>query len=112
MRFDKELLKGNTQTLLLAVLADSPGHGYELVERLRERSGGVFELGEGTLYPLLYKLEANGCIESQWQAGTGQRRRRVYRITPTGRRQLHQRTAQWRELVRGMHLILGGPARA
>ena len=112
MRFDRELLKGTTQTVLLAALAESPGHGYGLVERLRERSAGIFEVGEWTLYPLLYKLEGNGWIKGQWQTGAGQRRRRVYRITPKGRRQLTQRRVQWQELVRGTSLILGGPVHA
>ncbi len=106
MRFDRELLKGTTETSILAVLAETPCHGYELVERLGRRSEGVFELGEGTVYPLLYKLEAKDWIEGKWDAGSG-RRRRVYRITPRGRRQLAQRRKQWNELVRGMTLVLG-----
>ena len=112
MRFDKELLKGTTETSVLTVLAQTPCHGYELVERLRRRSEGILQLGEGTLYPLLYKLEAKGLIEGKWEAGTGQRRRRVYRITSRGRRQLAQRIKQWEALVRGMSLILGEPAHA
>lgn len=109
MRFDRELLKGTTETFLLGILAQTPCHGYQIIERLKHRSEGIFELGEGTLYPLLYKLEAKGWIEGKWEAGSGQRRRRVYRITLRGRRQLAQRTEQWRELVRGMALVLGGP---
>ena len=112
MRFDKELLKGTTETLVLGALAEMPCHGYRLVERLKHRSAGIFELGEGTLYPLLYKLEAKRWIEGRWEAGTGRRRRRVYRITPRGRRQLARRTEQWQELVRGIALVLGGPAHA
>ena len=110
MRFDKELLKGTTETVLLTILAEAPCHGYELVERLRSRSEGVFEFGEGTLYPLLYKLEAKGWIAGRWEPGNGRRRRRVYRVTPRGRKQLAQRTAQWQELVAGMTLVLGVPA--
>ncbi|UCD29730.1 MAG: helix-turn-helix transcriptional regulator, partial [Planctomycetota bacterium] len=102
MKFDKELLKGATETLVLAALAEKPSHGYELVERLRSRSEGIFKFGEGTLYPLLYKLEARKLIQGDWQAGSGQRKRRVYRLTPRGRKQLAGRTEQWQELVRGM----------
>ncbi len=112
MRFDRELLKGTTETFLLAALAGMPCHGYQLVEQLKRRSDGIFELGEGTIYPLLYKLEARGWIKGQWDADTGRRRRRVYRITPRGRRQLAQRARQWEELVRGMTLILKGAAHA
>ncbi len=109
MAFDRELLKGATETLVLATLDRHPCHGYELIERLRRRSEGIFQFGEGTLYPLLYKLEARGWIEGKWETGTGKRRRRVYRVTPRGRRQLVQRTEQWQDLVRGMALVLGVP---
>ena len=112
MRFDRELLKGTTETFLLAALAEMPCHGYQLVEQLKRRSDGIFELGEGTIYPLLYKLEAKGWIKGQWDSDTELRRRRVYRITPRGRRQLAQKARQWDELVRGMTLILKGAAHA
>ncbi len=112
MRFDRELLKGTTETLVLATLGQQPSYGYELVERLRRQSDGIFELGEGTLYPLLYKLEAKGWIAGKWEAGPGKRRRRVYHITARGRRRLARRSEQWGELVRGMTLILGAPAHA
>ncbi len=112
MRFERELLKGTTETLVLAILDEAPSHGYELVQRLRNQSRGIFEMGEGTLYPLLYKLEAKNWIVGKWQVGPEQRRRRVYRITPRGRRQFAQRAEQWRELVRGMALVLRGATRA
>ena len=110
MKLDKELLKGATETVVLAVLAEEPSHGYQLVQLLRRRSEGIFEFGEGTVYPLLYKLEAKGWIRGEWQAGEGRRRRRVYRVTGRGRRQLEKRTEQWAGLARGMTLILKGPA--
>jgi len=112
MKLDKELLKGATETLVLAALADKPSHGYELVERLRRQSEGIFQFGEGTLYPLLYKLEAKKLIQGDWEAGDGQRRRRVYRLTSRGKKQLAGRTEQWQELVRGMSMILGGLSHA
>jgi len=102
------LLKGATETLVLSSLAEKPSHGYQLVERLRRRSEGIFELGEGTIYPLLYKLEAKGLIHGDWETGSGQRKKRVYRLTPRGKKQLAGRTEQWQELVRGMTLIVGG----
>jgi PadR family transcriptional regulator PadR len=107
MRFQRELLKGTTETLILAILRDAPSHGYELVERLRHRSEGIFELGEGTLYPLLYKLEDKGLISGKWESGTGERRKRVYRVTPLGRKELTRRGDEWKSLVHGMNLVLG-----
>ncbi len=112
VKLDKELLKGTTETVVLAALAVEPSHGYRLVRLLQRRSEGIFELGEGTLYPLLYKLEAKGWIKGEWEAGDGRRRRRVYRVTGRGRRQLAKRTEEWAGLARGMTLILGGPAHA
>lgn len=112
MRFQRELLKGTTEMLVLAVLRDARSHGYELVERLRQRSQGVFELGEGTLYPLLYKLEDKGLISGTWESGRGERRRRVYRITPRGKKQLSQRSAEWKSLVHGVSLVLRAPSHA
>ena len=107
MRPDRELLKGTTETSLLAVLAVAPCHGYELIERLRRQSQGVIAIGEGTLYPMLYKLESAGSIRGAWKIHRG-RRRRVYRLTSAGHRRLDQRTEQWHELARGMKLILEG----
>ena len=67
---------------------------------------------EGTLYPLLYRMEAKGWIKGEWETAEGHRRRRVYRITARGRRQLARRAKQWAGLAHGMALILGGPAHA
>ncbi len=112
MKFDRELLKGTTETFILAVVAEEPSHGYQLVKKLKLKSEGIFQLGEGTLYPLLYKLEAKDWIKGKWDESAGMRKRRVYRITPKGRRQLAARSEQWRELVRGMTLLLGDSAHA
>ncbi len=112
MKFDRELLKGTTETFILAVVAAQPSHGYQLVKQLKLKSEGIFQLGEGTLYPILYKLETKGWIKGKWDECAGMRRRRVYRITPAGRRQLTARSEQWDELVRGMALLLGGSINA
>ena len=107
MQMDRELLKGTSATLVLALLAEAPAHGYELAGRIKTRTEGILTLGEGTLYPLLYNLEGKGWISSAWQSGTGQRRRRVYSVTTAGRKQLAERTAQWQALVTSMNLALG-----
>ncbi len=112
VKIDRELLKGTTEIVVLATIAQEPAHGYRIVRRLRYESEGILKFGEGTLYPLLYKLEANGCIAGQWKAGTGRRRRRIYRITPKGRKRLAAYTDQWARLVRGIALVVGEPAHA
>jgi PadR family transcriptional regulator PadR len=89
-----EVLKGHLELLLLASLAARPGHGYALVERLRERSRGTFDLSEGTVYPALYRLEREKLLTSRW-AVVGGRRRRIYSITRAGRRELAEQRRDW-----------------
>jgi PadR family transcriptional regulator, regulatory protein PadR len=88
-----ELLKGHLDLLLLSVLAAEPLHGYAVIEELRRRGG--FELPEGTVYPALHRLEAGGLVTSRWSRDSG-RRRRVYSVTRTGRRELARRREEWR----------------
>ena len=112
MKLDRQMLKGTTEIVVLAALARQPLHGYQLVEHLRTQSEGLLALGEGTLYPLLYRLEANGLIRGRWELGAGGRRKRVYSLTPKGHQCLADRSAQWEQLVRGVALILGGKSHA
>jgi DNA-binding PadR family transcriptional regulator len=100
-----ETLKGHLDALLLAVVADKPAHGYAIVERLRERSGGALALPEGTIYPALHRLERAGLLRSSWAAGTT-RRRRVYSITAKGRRALGERRAEWRAFAGAVDSVL------
>ena len=74
-----ERLKGHLDMLLLSVLARGPGHGYEVISRLRESSEGAFELPEGTVYPALHRLDGAGLLASTWEVVNG-RRRRVYGV--------------------------------
>jgi PadR family transcriptional regulator, regulatory protein PadR len=92
MRF--EAWKGHVDLLVLAVLEREPAHGYRVVDALRERSDGVFDLAEGTVYPALYRLERSGLIRSRWQEVDG-RRRRIYRLTRRGATALRQRRTGW-----------------
>jgi DNA-binding PadR family transcriptional regulator len=101
----QEVAKGQVELLLLAVLDDTPAHGYGVVEHLRTRSAGAFDLAEGTVYPALYRLERGGLVSSSWQIAAG-RRRRVYRLTRRGRGALERRRSDWRELARAMDAVL------
>ncbi len=96
-----EALKGHLDLLLLAALRADPAHGYAIIEQLKRRSAGTFDLPEGTIYPALHRLEREGLIESEWSQATG-RRRRVYRLTRRGRRALGEKAGAWREFARGM----------
>jgi PadR family transcriptional regulator PadR len=80
--------------LVLGVLSTSALHGYAIARQIREESGGVFQPGEGLLYPLLHELEEEGAIESHWQEADG-RRRKVYALTPRGHRRLAEERARF-----------------
>ena len=101
-----EVLKGHADLLLLAALEAGPAHGYAIVEAVRSRSGGVFALAEGTVYPALYRLERRGVVSSDWAEGDGARRRRVYRLTQKGRTELGERRETWGDYVRAMQAAL------
>ena len=96
---------GHVDLLLLSVLEKGPAHGYRLIEVLRERSEGAFDLAEGTLYPALYRLERRGFVASRW-ASVGGRGRRVYRLTNKGRREAVAEREEWRKLARAVEAAL------
>ena len=100
-----EELKGHLDSLVLAVLASAPAHGYAVIEELKRRSGGTFELPEGTVYPALHRLERAGLLQSAWADAEG-RRRRVYRLTRRGRTQLKRRKRDWSEFARAVEAVL------
>lgn len=100
-----EILKGHLDLLLLAAVQDHPAHGYAIAETLRVRSGGAFDLPEGTLYPALHRLEAAGLLASRWSEVNG-RRRRVYQLTRAGHRTLERRHGEWRDFARAVYAVV------
>ena len=104
-----EKLKGNLDLLLLSVLSCGPGHGYALITRLAERSGGAFDLPEGTVYPALHRLEAAGLLHSDWEVMSG-RRRRVYRLSQAGQEALADQARQWHAFSGSVARVIGGTA--
>ena len=101
-----EALKGHLDLLLLAVLANGPAHGYAIIEALRARSEGVFDLPEGTVYPALHRLEDQGWLQSEWAETTG-RRKRVYQLTPKGRETLAARQNEWQTFAKAVNATVG-----
>ena len=88
------------------MLEAGPAHGYGLVEALRERSEGAFDLAEGTVYPALYRLERAGLLESRW-ATEGGRRRRLYRLTRRGRKALVDERRDFSAFTRAVRAVAG-----
>jgi DNA-binding PadR family transcriptional regulator len=100
-------LRGNLDLLLLGVLSAGPAHGYSVIASLKQRSDGEFDLAEGTVYPALHGLEASGHVQSSWQSVDG-RRRRVYRLSDAGARELADQTVQWRRFSFAVDGVLRG----
>ena len=100
-----ETLKGHLDGLVLATLQDRALHGYAVIEELRGRSAGAFDLAEGTVYPVLHRLEAEGLLTSAWSSTAG-RRRRMYRLTRRGRTALGRRREEWRRFAGAVEAVL------
>ena len=98
-RFERQLKKGVLEMLVLRLLCRSPGHGYQLLARMDKGSGGLFRLKEGTLYPILYRLEDEGLIVSAWQAGGRAAPKKVYTVTPAGREAEARQRALWKNFA-------------
>ena len=101
----KETLKGHLDLLLLAVVSAGAAHGYRIIRRLAEASGGALELPEGTLYPALHRLESKKLLESSWATVSG-RRRRVYSLTPAGEETLAQERLEWGSFAQAVESVL------
>lgn len=106
MKIGKELLKGSTVILILTLLDRKEMYGYEMVRELEQRSGGVFTLKEGTLYPILHALETDGTVESYWDE-QGSRPRKYYRLTGKGRSRLEERKREWSLFSGAVNRVLG-----
>jgi len=91
-------VKGHLDLVLLGMLAGAPSHGYALISAMRERTEGVLDLPEGSVYPALHRLEDLGLVSSEWTPLAG-RRRRLYRLTPAGAEALAGERREWRSLV-------------
>jgi transcriptional regulator len=105
---DRELKKGAAELLLLSVLEARPRHGYELGKLIEALSGGRLVFHLDSLYPLLYRLEERGWIKGAWVEKAGERRRRFYRLTPTGQRVLARQQQTWDEFVEAVRLVTRG----
>ena len=102
----QEMLKGNTDTLLLALLENEAMYGYRIVKEVDERSSGYLAFKEGTLYPALHRLEKAKLIEGRWEDTPNNVRRRYYLITAKGQQALADRLSEWRHFIDAMDSIM------
>jgi DNA-binding PadR family transcriptional regulator len=99
MRVTKDLVAASATPIVLGILAEGESYGYAILRRISDLSGGELDWTEGFLYPLLHRLERLGHVESSWQAVTGERRRKYYRITRQGTAELAEQRRQWETVV-------------
>lgn len=103
----QDVLRGTLDLLILKTLALEPMHGWGISQRILELSRDSFQIGQGSLYPALQRLEQKGWIDSAWQASDSNRRARYYRLTAAGRRALGQEAEGWRRYVEAVECVLG-----
>jgi transcriptional regulator len=106
------MLKGHLDMIVLAALSSGPAHGYAVIQEIQRRSGGAFELPEGTIYPALHRLEQAGLLSSHWTTAKSGRQRRVYALTKHGTRALADQRAIWQRFVDAIGGLLGHPGHA
>lgn len=108
MKINKELMKGSTSILILSLLDKEDMYGYKIVHELKVLSKNVFELKEGTLYPMLHSLENEKAIESYWFNTENGKRRKYYKITRSGKKLLADKKSEWRIYTRAIDSVIGG----
>ena len=101
-----EMLKGHLDNIILATLERGAAHGYAVIEEIRRRSEGRFDLPEGTVHPALHRLELAGLLASDWVDPPSGRRKRVYSLTPSGHNALGERRAGWAQFSRAVGAFL------
>jgi PadR family transcriptional regulator PadR len=99
--------RGSSELAILSVLADEPLHGYELARRIEQQTDGVLRFTLASLYPVLYGMEKRGLIKGTWREPTSGRRRRYYRLTAGGRRELKPLRAEWARLFHALDRLSG-----
>jgi transcriptional regulator len=107
-----EMLKGHLDMIVLAALSGGPAHGYAVIQEIHRRSGGAFDLPEGTIYPALHRLEKGGLLTSRWTTADSGRQRRIYSLTRRGQNALADHRAVWQRFAHAIGDLFGEPRHA
>lgn len=110
MKLDKGLVGGSTVLLILSLLSEADRYGYELIRLLSDRSDHTFEFKEGSLYPVLHRLENNGLVSAYSAEAPSGKSRKYYKITENGLAQLSAEREQWRVFSTSVNKVIGGEA--
>jgi len=102
---DKEVKRGSTEMLILALVEDRARHGYEIAKLIEERSDGALQFHPASLYPLLYRMEKRGLIKGTWIEKAGQRRRRYYKLMPEGKKALNEQRQTWSDFFAALDRV-------
>jgi len=100
-----QIKRGSAELAVLTLLAGQPLHGYEIAKRIEEQSRGVLRFDMASLYPMLYRLERKAWVKAEWQTLANGRRRRCYRLTTLGRRQLAPLRKEWRAFFKALQNV-------
>jgi transcriptional regulator len=107
-RTSEDVLQGTLDLLILRTLSLAPMHGWGITQRIQQLSSDAFQVGQGSLYPALQRLEKKGWVSSEWDVTENNRRAKYYRLTAIGRRALGTELESWRRFVGAVELVLGG----
>ena len=107
---NEQVLQGTLDLLILKTLSLAPMHGWGLTHRIEELSKDVLQVGQGSIYPALVRLEQRGWIDTEWGVTENSRRAKYYRLTTAGRRALGQEVASWNRFVDAVGLVLAADA--
>jgi PadR family transcriptional regulator, regulatory protein PadR len=108
MAMDTELLKGTLSLLILSLLSRRPMYGYEIAATVHRETNGDFTWREGSLYPNLHKLQADGLIAGEWEEKESGRKRRYYHLTKKGQATLREKVQSWTKLCHAVNCVLEG----
>jgi PadR family transcriptional regulator len=103
-----DLVYGTLDMLILKALQQDPRHGLAIADRIQQMSKDILRVEQGSLYPALYRLEAQGWIKAKWGVSDSKRRARYYELTAAGRKQLVAEKEHWSRITRGINLVLSG----
>lgn len=105
MNIDPDLLRGSTRLLVLAVLAEEPLYGYQIMKEVSKQSNELLKLGTASIYPIVHSLEKKHLVKSLWKE-VGGRERKYYALTPRGRKQLRVHVHEWETYTKGVNNVL------
>ena len=111
MAFNTELVGSTVEMLVLKLLSERQMYGYEIIQVVNDRTDGEFNWKEGTLYPVLHRLEGGGYLATEWQTGDTGKKRKYYRLTAKGTRRAESKVAEWGKFAGSVNAVLFQPAR-